>query len=188
MCSGKIPWNKGLRGVYKCSKETKRKMSEAHMGIAPWNKGLKGVQECSDELRRKRRLFQLGRKVIGRKKLSKETKQKIRETNLRLGIKPPLPPKGKDSHFWKGGITPINQKIRSSLKYKKWRNKVFIKDNWTCQNCAIRGFIIHAHHIKPFSKYPKLRFHTSNGITLCSKCHRKLHQKTEGRHTPIASP
>ena len=79
---------------------------------------------------------------------------------------------------WKGGINPINANIRSSNKFKQWRSEVFKRDNWTCQKCGARSkknkyVRIEAHHIKPFAKYPDLRFDVNNGITLCKKCHDK---------------
>ena len=47
-------WNSGLKGVYKQSKETGRKISEAKKGKQiPWNKGLKGAHTHSEETRRK---------------------------------------------------------------------------------------------------------------------------------------
>jgi hypothetical protein len=36
---GLIPWNKGLKGVYKLSEETRGKISEGLNGRIPWNKG-----------------------------------------------------------------------------------------------------------------------------------------------------
>lgn len=39
---GRIPWNKGLKGVL--SEEAIKKMSEAKKGKAPWNKGLRKEQ------------------------------------------------------------------------------------------------------------------------------------------------
>jgi hypothetical protein len=79
-----------------------------------------------------------------------------------------------ENHFnWKGGITELNHKIRTSLEYKLWRIAVFERDNYTCQGCKKRGSTeIHADHIKPFSLYPNLRFVPNNGRTLCIDCHK----------------
>ena len=79
---------------------------------------------------------------------------------------------------WRGGITPINAKIRASGDYKNWRESVFKRDNWTCQKCNTRSksdcyIRIEAHHIKPFALFPELRFVIDNGLTLCKKCHDK---------------
>ena len=80
----------------------------------------------------------------------------------------------KENHYnWKNGITPINQAIRCSQKFINWRKAIFKRDNFTCQECNLRGVRIEAHHIKAFSKYPKLRFKINNGITLCKECHKK---------------
>lgn len=79
---------------------------------------------------------------------------------------------GEKSYWWKGGITPINEKIRKSLEYKQWRNAVFKRDDFTCQECFVRGGKLQAHHIKSFSKHKELRFGIDNGQTLCKKCHK----------------
>lgn len=83
--------------------------------------------------------------------------------------------KGKNNPNWKGGILNENKKIRSSEEYKIWRNNVFIRDNFQCQDCNKKGGNLHAHHIKSFSKFKELRFDINNGLTLCFDCHKKLH-------------
>lgn len=80
---------------------------------------------------------------------------------------------GSGNPRWKGGITPINKKIRDSIEYEEWRTKVFIRDNYTCQGCGQIGGYLEADHIKSFSLYPELRFDTNNGRTFCKSCHRK---------------
>lgn len=84
---------------------------------------------------------------------------------------------GPENNKWKGGITPIHEKIRKDLVYKKWRECVFERDDYTCQKCGKRGGDIHAHHELSFSDYPELRVEILNGMTLCVSCHRKIHRK-----------
>lgn len=79
---------------------------------------------------------------------------------------------GAKNPFWKGGIHPEKLRLRKSSKYKEWREKVFQRDNYTCQKCGDnKGGNLHAHHILNFSEHDDLRFNVNNGITLCEKCH-----------------
>ena len=83
---------------------------------------------------------------------------------------------GEKSYLWKDGKSSENRLIRYSKKMDGWRKKVFERDNYICQNCGARNgngkdIYLEAHHIKAFSKFPKLRFALSNGKTLCEDCH-----------------
>lgn len=103
----------------------------------------------------------------GRRRYVKKGYNLKSKLNIRLGIKS----FGEQNPNWKGGVTPICKKIRTSLEYKKWRMKVFFRDNFICQGCGIRGCYLEAHHIKSFSKFPELKFDVNNGVTLCLDCH-----------------
>ena len=62
-----------------------------------------------------------------------------------------------------------------SLSYNNFRNTVFARDGYICQECQ-KQFPkdkLEAHHIKPFSVAPELKFHVNNGLTLCHDCHVK---------------
>ncbi len=141
-------------------------------GQVPWNKGLK---DCySEETRQK-----MGADKIG-KPTSDLQKQKVSEANS-----------GPNSHLWKGGITPLNQAIRTSTKYSEWRLSIFERDGFQCQSCKKIGGYLEAHHIKFFSSIIEKNNITTfeaamlcqelwdidNGITLCSECHEKLPKK-----------
>lgn len=63
---------------------------------------------------------------------------------------------------------------RNSDNYKQWRKAVYKRDGYVCQDCGTKKDL-QAHHIKPWQRYPELRYEVNNGITLCRKCHLKAH-------------
>lgn len=136
-------------------------------GKTSWNKGgtswSKG-QKMNIETRLKISKANTGKKrsIESRLKLSKS----------KIGVKN-LNNSGEKCHFWKGGITPINAKIRMSTEMRLWRRAVFERDNYTCQICKQYGGKLNADHIKPFSLFYELRYNINNGRTLCVDCHRK---------------
>jgi 5-methylcytosine-specific restriction endonuclease McrA len=80
---------------------------------------------------------------------------------------------GEKCNLWRGGVRSANLAVRDSIHYKEWRKAVFARDDWTCLGCGNRGGKLQAHHVKPFSTHPELRFEASNGQTLCIPCHKK---------------
>ena len=117
------------------------------------------------------------------KKLPEDVKRKISETCKRNGIAPSDAAREKAKRFgeannkWKGGITPINVRLRNKLRenkeYRLWRKAVFERDNFTCTMCNAKDKTLNADHIKSFSLFPELRYAIDNGRTLCVFCHRK---------------
>ena len=138
-------------------------------GRVAWNRGIKtGLKPWLG----KRRYDMLGDNNPAKRE---DVKKRIKEA--KIGI-PHFNQRGKNSGNWKGGITPINEKIRGSLEMKLWRRAVFERDKYTCIWCGTRSgggkaIILHADHIKPFALYPELRFAIDNGRTLCIECHKK---------------
>ena len=87
---------------------------------------------------------------------------------------------------WRGGVDACNRKKRIAERARKgsraWVKEVLERDAYVCQKCGFNGnrkrpFRLHAHHIKPFGKFPDLRFEVSNGVTLCGPCHVDVHRK-----------
>lgn len=154
-------WAKRLKHNF-CSRECNAIWKSKHLrgsNNARYNKKVVSCDYC-------------GKKIIKKNYLVKEDKKCFCNQNC-LGKWLSKNAIGKNASNWRGGVNPINDTIRKSIKYKKWRISVFKRDKYTCQNCGDnKGGKLNAHHIKSFSKYSKLRFDISNGITLCEDCHK----------------
>ena len=99
--------------------------------------------------------------------------------------------KGENHPNWKGGLTLVDKQIRHSFEYRQWRDDIFTRDDFTCQECGKTSGNKNAHHIISFSsilqKYEITNieealdcnelWNINNGITLCEKCHRKIHRR-----------
>lgn len=76
------------------------------------------------------------------------------------------------------------------------RKKIYSRDDYTCQNCGIKGknhgsTELHAHHIVPVSKGGS--HDTNNLVTICDQCHKSIHNeskmaRTEANRREKASP
>lgn len=123
------------------------------------------------------------------KQRSLEDKNKIRAKMIKVAKR------GEECNFWKGGINTLSCSIRKSWKYREWRDFIFKRDNYTCQECGEKdGKLKQAHHIKAFSQLLKENIiHTleqainceslwdiNNGITLCIECHKKTDNYLKG--------
>ena len=154
------------RGNPMKNEETRIKVSKANRGKIDIKRG-KTFEEVYGK-KRARKIKDKIRNVNLGKKHSESTLEKMRLIHL-----------GSKSHLWRGGITKKNILLRQKSEYRIWRELVFMRDNFTCQNkdcpyCQNHvGKKLNAHHIKSFSLYPKLRLDVRNGITYCKEFHRK---------------
>jgi predicted restriction endonuclease len=154
------------------------------IGQTAWNKGKK-MNPFSKITKEKMSIAKRGKQYRLGHKFSIKTKEKMRIA--KLGDKNPMKKlevrkkfQGSKSHFWKGGVSPYTKIVKRSFEYRDWRRKVFERDDYTCQQCKIKGIYLEPHHIKGFTKYPDLRFEVSNGLTLCRECH-KLTDNYKGK-------
>jgi len=96
---------------------------------------------------------------------------------------------GENSNFWKGGITPLKRAIRTMGEYNRWRENIFKRDDYTCQECGDRGVYLHVDHYPiPFAELIKVNnitnleeacncralWNQDNGRTVCKKCHYRI--------------
>ncbi len=150
----------------------------------------------------------VGRKfTLGKKIHSEEWKAKLSEimkgntrgfkkghTSPRKGKKSRFPAwnkgkkmperQGKNSWNWveDRNLTMEKRRLRGSVDWRKWRESIFARDKYTCQECGKSGVYIEPHHIVPIKKDFSKMFDIANGITLCRPCH----IKTMGKEASFA--
>ena len=170
----------------------------------------------SESAKTKMRLAKIGKKYTENhklkisqgnmgKKMSVEAKKKMSQTkkgkkfteehrrNLKIAHKGQNA--GHLSKFWKGGITPLRRKIRTTFEYRLWRSDIFTRDNYTCilcgdHTCKGKGQtiqlnadhfpktfseIIEQYQIKTLDEAIKCSelWNINNGRTLCEDCHKR---------------
>lgn len=124
-------------------------LGEKAKGRVPWNLGKAWSESVRDKIRKANK----GRKYP----------QNINNKKGSPGAK---------NGNWNGGISSIENSLRTSRRYEEWRKSVFERDNYECViGGRAHGNKIVADHIKAFSLFPELRFEVANGRTLCEKCH-----------------
>lgn len=109
--------------------------------------------------------------VYSKKSIKKMSESRIGKSPWNKN-KPHFKISGKKHWNWKGGISPIYDIIRKCFKYRKWRELVYKRDNYTCQECGQFGGNLCVHHIKSFAFFPELKYEQDNCITLCNECHK----------------
>ena len=107
--------------------------------------------------------------------------------------------RGKNHWHWQGGITPLGLSIKKLPEYGNWRNEVFKRDSYTCQDCGQIGKKLNPHHkirfaellkefLNEYNQFSPIEdnetlirlamkwqpfWEVSNGKTLCEDCHKK---------------
>lgn len=84
-----------------------------------------------------------------------------------------------DEDCWRSAIE--SDEFRDSNDEKKFRNAVFERDNYTCQDCGEYGGTLNAHHIERVSENKNRATDIDNGVTLCVNCHANRHEES-GEH------
>ncbi len=144
----------------------------------PWMNSKYCSRFCSSKNRVGSKMSEESKKKMSDKKIGKphfhsiETLEKIRKA---LTGKPNFNMRGSNHpNYTDGGkATSERAKEMQRVEYKNWRRFIFERDQFTCVLCLKHGNKLNADHILPWASFPKHRYDTSNGRTLCVECHRK---------------
>ena len=194
------------KGVYIRTKQVWNKGKKLPYEV--WNKGKKGVY--SAEVLQK--MIEGGRKgglLVKRKPFSNEHKNKLSKyfkdnpVNYWKGKHLSLQTREKIRIKLRSNTKLLSESIKSLLEGQNWRKQVFERDDYTCQRCFERGYVLNAHHKKEFAlilrgflqEYNQFSpiedrdilirlainykpfWDITNGETVCKKCHKSIKHK-----------
>ena len=161
---GKIPWNKGTKGLikpnkgsfqpgsrshlgYKHTKATKQQISKVktgqHIGERNprWNPNRHNTEQiecacgCGTLIPKYDRKGRTKKWVVGHQAMGKP-RPDVAEMSKRLRAEGKINYARGEKHWnWKGGITSLMQLLRHTPEYKEWRLAVYARDHWTCKDC-----------------------------------------------------
>lgn len=140
-------------------------------------------------------LIDIKRHLVGKYIRSEEEKDKIRQKKVGVRFSDEINKKkgrlghsayphqievaksltGEKHWHWKGGIGSPRRMLINRIEYKEFRDKIFQRDNYTCQICGKNKCYVHMHHKIPQSIDENLIMNENNVITLCVQCHCKQH-------------
>jgi len=105
--------------------------------------------------------------------------EKVRARGLKI--------QGNKHYNWKGGCTRLNESIRRMTENRRWMAAVKVRDG----KCLVCGSVedMESHHLIPLASLVKVHGITnneqarecavlwdlSNGMTVCTPCHYKIH-------------
>lgn len=73
-------------------------------------------------------------------------------------------------------------------KWKAKRERILKRDDYMCRECKRYGKSVLAetvHHIIPLDQKPSLRLVSDNLLSLCNKCHEKMHDRINNQLTKL---
>lgn len=74
----------------------------------------------------------------------------------------------------------VEKQCSAKWVLRQWSRFIKERDSYRCVCCESEASI-QAHHIVRKTLYPWGAVETGNGITLCRECHRRVHEKSNGR-------
>ncbi len=151
------------RKFHKLTEEHKKNISLSSVGKNTWMLGRKQSEHIKNKEKRENSLKAFRENAYKFPKGNKPWNKGIHHERI----------KGENHWNWQGGKTKKQEAERKSSDYRNWRRDIFIRDEFTCQECGIKNVRLEAHHIKSWSEFEALRFDRNNGLTLCEKCHIK---------------
>lgn len=164
-----------FQAKYKHKKRIAKYCSKSCWSIRKHNP--RGCLACGKDVRNPKKYCGLtcrNKSYLGKKHTS-ETIKKM--SKAKQGYVPAKLFQAGDKHpNWIADRKQINR--RWWPENKIWRLAILKRDNYQCQICNIRSskgnrITFDVDHIKPWSRFPDLRFELSNGRTLCRPCHMK---------------